>query len=144
MAVYGLDKCFQTFWDGVCLLQPILVGTMSKERIRTYGSVDFRHDNALRKEAAVHSHLVVLPLIDYTVDVQWSKQRNVILRKIVHHIVAHASVCHVDYGRGAYRVRLTVLHRCLHVADTVNDVSRLFQCGDQLFRLSHLPCEDNT
>ena len=143
VAVYGLDECFQTFGDGVCLLQSLGVEAVAEERIRAYCAVDFGHDDALRQEAAVHSRLVVLPFIDRTVDVQGSEQRNVFLREIVHHIVSHASVSHVDDGRGTYRIRLTAPHRRLHVADAVDIVARLFQRGDQVFRLSHLPCEDN-
>jgi hypothetical protein len=52
-------------------------------------------------------------------------------------------VGHVDDGRGAYRIRLAASHRRLHVADAVDGVARLFQRGDQFFRLSHPPREDN-
>ena len=143
MVIDGLDERRQPFGHGVCLLQPLRIEAVAEERIGPDGSVDFGHDDALRQEAAVHAHLVRLPLVDRPVDVQRGEQRNVALREVVHHVVTHAAVRHVDYGGRAYRIGLTAPHSGLHVADAIDPIARPFQRSDQLLRLAHLTRDDD-
>ena len=143
MVIDGLDERRQPFGYGVCLLQPLRIEAVSEERVWTDGAVDFGHDDALRQEAAVHAHLVRLPLIDQPIDIQRGEQWNVALREVVHHVVAQAAVRHVDYSRRAYRIRLTASHSSLHVADTIDPIARPLQRGDQLFGFAHLSRNDD-
>ena len=70
MAVHRLDEPVQPFGNGMNLLQPFAVDMMPEEYLWAYRPVDLGHNDTLRQETSVHTHLVGLPLVNQSVDVE--------------------------------------------------------------------------
>ena len=52
------------------LLQPFAVDMMPEEHLWAYSPVNLGHNDTLRQETSVHTHLVGLPLVNQSVDVE--------------------------------------------------------------------------
>ena len=88
--------------NGERVLQSFIVLVLGKEGERTDGTVNFRCHYALRKKSSRHTHRIVFSLFYQAVDCEWCKERDIAFFQIFHHIVAHASVCHIDNSVRSY------------------------------------------
>ena len=68
----------------------ILIDIVSEKDERPQGPVDFRSHHTLGQKAAVHPHRVIFPVLHETVDIEGSKERDILFFQIIHHPVAHA------------------------------------------------------
>ena len=91
-------KGFQSFGNGVDVLESFTVLIMTEKGKRTDGSVNFRGYDTLREKTAVHTHGIVLPFLCQPVDIERCKQRNVLSGQVVNDVITHSSVSHIDDG----------------------------------------------
>ena len=119
------------------MLQSFFIPIMSEQSERTDSPVYFGGYDTLREKSAAHSHFVVLPLFYEPVYIQRSKQRDILLCQVIHDIVSHAPVRHIDDCRGGYRINLVPANEAFHTPYRINDITRLLQFPDKVCRFAH-------
>ncbi len=96
-----LCERFESVGDCLNRRKPIVISEVGEKSVRTHCTVNLRRNNALRKEAAAHTHFVVKPFIVVAIDVERGKENDIVGCEIVANAVAHSSVGQIDDRCGA-------------------------------------------
>ena len=143
VSVDGIHECLQPFGDGVSLRQSVLALTNGEEYKRTNHAVDFGYDNALREETTLHALFISLPIGCHAVDIDGGEERYVLFSQVIDHVVAHASVCHVDDGGRADAVNTVGLHQCGGITSGIDYIACCFQLLDEVGGIAHHACDED-
>ncbi len=135
--LYALHELVHTLWDAINLLQALLVDTMAEHHVWANGTINLWGDDALRHESSVHALLVVLPLFGQSVDIERSKQWDVLLFQELYKVVAQSAVRHIDHGIRLNAVGMMTCDKALELIDAIHDEAFLLESFLQVGSRAH-------